>query len=348
MFTEKLMIKPTVVITGASAGIGRASAIEFARHGWNVGLIARGRDGLEGARANVVRAGGEALVLPADTSEFEDVKAAADRAVAEWGAIDVWVNCAMVTVFSRVHEMRPEEYRRVTEVTYLGYVHGTLAALEHMRKRDEGTIVQIGSALAFHGIPLQSAYCGAKFAIRGFTESLRTELMEERSRVRVTMVHMPSVNTPQFLWARSRLARRPQPVPPIFQPEAVAPAIFKAALKAPRQLLVGRSTVETVFGDALAPGLLDRIMAKAAGKGQKSKVPASPNRPDNLFQAVDGDFSTHGPYDKRASRRVTAVNPAHVRWAAGGALAALAVLGLAGAGAASRDRDEERYAAPDR
>ncbi len=337
------MIRPTVVITGASAGIGRATAIEFARHGWNVGLIARGRDGLEGARADVVRAGGEALVLPADTADFEALKSAADRAVAEWGAIDVWVNCAMVTVYSPVREMRPEEYRRVTEVTYLGYVHGTLAALEHMRPRNAGTIVQVGSALAFHGIPLQSAYCAAKFAIRGFTESLRTELLEEHSHVRVTMVHMPSVNTPQFLWARSRLARRPQPVPPIFQPEAVAPAIYKAARTAPRQLLVGRSTVETVFGNALAPGLLDRIMAKAAGKGQKSNVAAKPNRPDNLYQPVDGDFSAHGPYDKRASRRVTAVNPAHVRWAAG-AVAALAVLGLAGVGAAHRDREDERYA----
>jgi NAD(P)-dependent dehydrogenase (short-subunit alcohol dehydrogenase family) len=325
----------TVVITGASAGVGRAAAIEFARHGCRVGLIARDRQRLEAARADVEAAGGQALVLPADVADFEAVERAADRAAAAWGAIDVWVNCAMATVFSPVHEMTADEYRRVTEVTYLGFVHGTLAALKYMRPRDQGTIVQVGSALAYRSIPLQSAYCGAKFAVRGFTDSLRCELRHDRSRIRLSMVQMPGLNTPQFDWARSKLPMRPQPVAPVFQPEVAARAIFRAARTAPRELWVGRSSVAAILGNMLAPGLVDRILAKKAFGGQMSNEPAlERQRSGNLYEPVAGLFGAHGRFDRQAAERAMIVlDPDAAREALGWTIAGLALLATAYAAA---------------
>jgi len=218
-------VSRVAVVTGASAGVGRATVRRFAREGWSVGLLARGRDGLEGARREVEEAGGRAVVVPVDVADAEAVEAAAEEVEATLGPIDVWVNDAMVTVFSPVHEITADDFRRVTEVNYLGAVHGTLAALRRMRPRDRGTIVQVGSALAYRAIPLQSAYCATKFALRGFTDSLRTELLHEGSRVHVTSVHLPALNTPQFGWSKTAMTRQPQPVPPIFQPEVAADGI---------------------------------------------------------------------------------------------------------------------------
>jgi short-subunit dehydrogenase len=319
--------KRTVVITGASAGVGRAVAHEFARQGFHVGLIARGLEGLEGAAREVRELGTEALVLPADVADAQAVFAASDRVVSTWGGIDVWINCAMVTVYSRVQQMTPEEYRRVTEVTYLGYVHGTLAALRYMGPRGRGTIVQVGSALAYRAIPLQSAYCAAKFAVRGFTDALRSELIEARSRVRLTMVQLPAVNTPQFDWARSRLPERPQPVPPIFQPEVAARAIYRASGSAPRELWLGRSTIAAILGNMLAPGWLDRLLARKAIKGQMSGEAVTGARSDNLFEPVAGDFGAHGRFDDRAASRSIGISSTALR----GGLAAVALALCAGA-----------------
>src|SRR5215218_2864905 len=258
-----------VVITGASAGVGRATAREFARRGAHVALIARGRDGLEGARREVERAGGRALVLPLDVSDADAVEQAAELTVRELGPIDVWVNNAMLSVFSPVTEMRPEEYKRVTEVTYLGYVYGTLAALRRMLPRDRGVIVQVGSALAYRGIPLQSAYCGAKHAVQGFTESVRCELIHDGSGVKITMVQLPALNTPQFGWVRNRLPRKPQPVPPIYQPEVAADAIVWAARHYRREWVVGGSTALAIAGDKVAPGLGDWYLARQGYDAQQ-------------------------------------------------------------------------------
>ncbi len=258
---------PVVVVTGASAGVGRAAAAAFAQRGWSVALLARGRTGLEGARHEVEQAGGSALVIPVDVGDPDAVAAASDRVVAAWGGIDVWVNNAMATVYAPVEEITPAEFKRVTEVTYLGQVHGTLAALKHMRRQGTGTIVQVGSALAYRASPLQSAYCAAKAAVRGFTDSLRSELIHEGSPIRLTMVHLPAVNTPQFDWARSRLPRRLQPVPPIHDPEVAAEAIVRAARKAPRELWVGSPTIKAILGTMAAPGLLDQLLARGAWDG---------------------------------------------------------------------------------
>jgi NAD(P)-dependent dehydrogenase (short-subunit alcohol dehydrogenase family) len=291
-----------VVITGASAGVGRATAREFAREGARVALVARGRDGLEAARREVEELGGRALVLPLDVADHEAVERAAARVERELGPIDVWVNNAMLSVFSPVREMRAEEYRRVTEVTYLGYVHGTLAALKRMLPRDRGVIVQVGSALAYRGIPLQSAYCGAKHAVQGFHDSLLAELLHDKSNVRVTMVHLPAVNTPQFTWVRSRLPREPQPVPPIFQPEVAARAVRWAARHPERrEVYVGWPTVKAVVGDKLAPGLADHYLARNGYESQQTDEPTAPDRRDNLWQPLPGDHGAHGPFDDRAS-----------------------------------------------
>jgi NAD(P)-dependent dehydrogenase (short-subunit alcohol dehydrogenase family) len=326
--------RPVVVITGASAGVGRATAIAFARRGCHVGLIARGSDALAGARRDVAAAGGRALMLPVDVADAESVFEAADRVAARWGRIDVWVNCAMATIFAPFHDIKPDEFRRVTEVTYLGQVYGTMAALRHMRRVDSGTIVQVGSALSYRAIPLQSAYCGAKFAIRGFTDALRSELKHDRSRIRLTMVQLPAVNTPQFDWARSRLPKRPQPVPPIFQPAAIARQIVRAARTAPRELWIGRSALKAIVGTMILPRLGDRILAHEGYEGQMTDEPASPDRPDNLFQPVAEDRGTRGRFDDRAIEDVAGFDPAWLRIGA-----ACALLGLvAGAATLGRSR----------
>lgn len=289
-----------VVITGASAGIGRATARRFARNGARIGLLARGAEGLDGARRDVETLGGEALPIPTDVSDPEQIEAAASKVEERFGPIDIWINNAMVSVFSPVKEMQPEEYRHVTDVTYLGCVYGTLSALKRMLPRDHGTIVQVGSALAFRGIPLQSSYCGAKHAVQGFTESLRTELLHDHSRVWVTMVHLPASNTPQFNWVKSRLPRKPQPYPPVFQPEVPAEAIYYAAHHRRREMFVGWPTVKTVIGNRLVPGYVDRVLAKTGYEGQQYNGLVEPDRRDNLWKPVPADFGAHGDFDEGA------------------------------------------------
>lgn len=323
---------PTAVVTGASAGVGRAVALEFVRRGYRVGLLARGRERLESAARQARDLGGEALPICVDVANFDKVQGAAERIEVELGPVDVWVNSAMVTIFAPVHEISAEEFRRVTEVTYLGQVHGTLAALKGMRERNRGTIVQVGSALSYRAIPLQSAYCGAKFAVRGFTDSLRTELVHQRSRIRLTMVQLPAVNTPQFDWARTKMPRKAQPMPPIVQPEAIASEIVRAAREAPRERWIGRSSLKAIIGNMLIPGIADQILAKQGYKGQLTNEPADQNR-DNLFEPPPGDPGSRGRFDNKASSEVTGFNPA---WLRAGTFAALA--GLMGAAFAMRLR----------
>jgi len=290
-----------VVVTGASAGVGRATARAFARQGADIGLLARGVDGLEAARREVEAAGRRAIVLEADVAEAAQVEAAAERVERELGPIDVWVNNAMVALFSPVAEMQPEEIRRVTDVTYHGTVYGTLSALKRMLPRDRGTIVQVGSALAYRGIPLHAAYCAAKHAVQGFTDSLRCELLHDASRVHVTMVHLPAMNTPQFDWVKSRLPRQPQPVPPIYQPEIAADAIVWAASHRRLEISVGATTVAVIWGDKMASGLFDRYLAAAGFDSQQTDAPADPGRPHNLWHPVPGDHGAHGRFDGRSA-----------------------------------------------
>jgi NADP-dependent 3-hydroxy acid dehydrogenase YdfG len=316
-----------VAITGASAGVGRAAARAFGKLGASVGLLARGRDGLEAAKREVEEAGGRALVLPTDVADPQQVEAAASALEDAFGPIDVWVNNAMTSVFARFWEIEPDEYRRATEVTYLGVVHGTRSALRRMMPRDRGTIVQVGSALAYRGIPLQSAYCGAKHAIKGFTESLRTELMHEGSNVRLTMVQMPALNTPQFSTVRTKLPRHPQPVPPIYQPEVAAEAIVWAAQHARREVWVGRSTPVVIAGNHVAPGIGDRYLARTGFDSQQTDQPVNGDRPDNLFEPLPGDHGAHGEFDdKAAGSSVELWLSKHRRALLGGAGAALGVL----------------------
>jgi NAD(P)-dependent dehydrogenase (short-subunit alcohol dehydrogenase family) len=295
-----------VVVTGASAGVGRATARAFGARGAAVALIARGEEGLEQAAEEVREAGGDALPLSVDVSDHEAVRAASDRVERELGPIDVWVNAAFSTVFAPVTEVKPEEFRRATEVSYLGFVHGTQAALRHMLPRDSGTVVQVGSALAYRGIPLQSAYCAAKHAVQGFHESLRCELLEQGSHVRVTMVQLPGLNTPQFTWVRSRLPHNPRPVAPVYQPEVAARAIVHASAHAGRrEYWVGGSTVATLLGDKIAPGLLDRYLARTNIRAQQTEHTRSPLQPDNLWQPPDQekDYGAHGEFDAEATTR---------------------------------------------
>jgi NAD(P)-dependent dehydrogenase (short-subunit alcohol dehydrogenase family) len=326
-----------VVVTGASAGLGRAIARAFGARGALVGLIARGKDGLAAAEREIRDGGGRALAIAADVSDAAAIQAAADQVEREAGPIDLWVNNAMVSVFSPVKEMRPEEYRRVTEVTYLGYIHGTLAALRHMLPRGSGTILQVSSALAFRAIPLQSAYCAAKHAVKGFTESLRTELLHEGSGVRVTMVHMPALNTPQFGWVRSRLPHKAQPVPPIFQPEVGAEAVVYAALHPGRRdLTVGASTLEAIWGNRVAPKVLDRYLARTGYRSQQTGEPEQPGRPDNLWTPLPGDHGAHGAFDSRARAHSAQL------WLTEHRGLALVAAGIAGAVAATAWRVRER------
>jgi short-subunit dehydrogenase len=300
---------------------------EFAHRGAWIGLLARGVDRLERTRAEVEEAGGRALVIRVDVADADAVQRAADVVERELGPIDIWINNAMVSVFSPVAEMTADEFRRVTEVTYLGVVHGTLAALRYMRPRNCGTIVQVGSALAYRGIPLQAAYCASKHAVQGFTESLRCELLHEESQVVLTMVHLPALNTPQFDWVKSRLPRRPQPVPPIFQPEVAARAIYWAAHHWRREVSVGWPTVATIWGNALAPAVVDWYLARSGYDAQQTSEPAGSGRPDNLWSAVPGDYGAHGSFDERSK-------PFSVQlWLNQHRLAALTVVGLIAAGA---------------
>ncbi|HEX9988504.1 MAG TPA: SDR family oxidoreductase [Chloroflexia bacterium] len=316
-----------VVITGASAGVGRATAIAFARRGARIGLLARGRDGLEGAKRDVEEAGGEALVLPVDVADPEAVEAAATAVEERFGPIDIWVNNAMTSVLSPLKEMTPDEFRRVTDVTYHGYVYGTMSALRRMLPRDRGTIVQVGSALAYRGIPLQSAYCGAKHAIQGFTESVRCELIHDGSNVHITMVQMPALNTPQFGWVKSRMPRKPQPVPPIYQPEVAAGAVYWAAHNRRRELNVGLSTSIVLFGNKIAAGLGDLYLGKTGVDAQQTQEPTNPDQPNNLWDPVPGDPGAHGTFDEQAnSRSVQLWATTHRRWLA---LAGAGVAGLA-------------------
>src|SRR3954454_5205717 len=315
----------TVVVTGASAGIGRAIARRFARPGVSLGLIGRNQTALEAAKREVEQSGAKALVLPADVADFAAVESAAGTVEEAFGPIDVWVNDAMTTVFAFFEDIEPDEYRRATEVTYLGTVWGTRAALKRMLPRDRGSIVQVGSAMCYRGIPLQSPYCGAKHAIKGFMDSIRTEVRYKGANIHLSMVQLPGVNTPQFDHCRDKLPERPQPVPPVYQPEVAADAVYYAAKTGKREIYVGIPTVYTIWGNHFAPWLADRYLARTAVKGQQSGVPKSPDRRDNLFSPPPGDPGAHGDYDDRAHTRrlqLAAAQPP-------GVLARVAALGAA-------------------
>ncbi|MBV9267661.1 MAG: SDR family oxidoreductase [Acidobacteriaceae bacterium] len=289
-----------VVVTGASAGVGRAIVREFAKHQAWMGLIARDHDRLNAAKNEVEEQGGRALTFPIDVANAEDVDRAAEQVQREFGHIDIWINVAMTTVFAPFKDITPEEFKRATEVTYLGFVYGTMSALKRMLPRDQGTIVQIGSALAYRSIPLQSAYCGAKHAIVGFTDSIRTELIHDKSNVHITAVHLPAMNTPQFNWCRTKLPRHPQPVPPIFEPEVAAEAVYFAAHHRRREIFVGWPTAKAIYGQDIAPGFADRYLGKNGYDAQQTSEPVAPNRPDNLFQPVPGDYAAHGSFTKES------------------------------------------------
>jgi NAD(P)-dependent dehydrogenase (short-subunit alcohol dehydrogenase family) len=313
-----------VAITGASAGVGRAAAVEFARHGWRVALLARGAEGLAGAQRDVEAAGGEALVVPTDVADPEQVEAAAALVERRWDAIDVWVSNAMATIFAPVSAISPAEFRRATEVTYLGAVWGILAALRRMRARDRGTIVVVGSALAYRSIPLQAPYCGAKAALRGFVDSLRCELLHDGSRVHVTMVQLSAFNTPQFDWGRAKLPRQPRPMGHVFQPELAGRAIRWAAEHRRREVWVGWPAAEAILGQRVLPGWLDHRLARTAVDGQQTDQPLAPGRADNLDRPVEGDRGAHGRFDAEATASSVQFELTAHRALAGG----LAALGL--------------------
>jgi NAD(P)-dependent dehydrogenase (short-subunit alcohol dehydrogenase family) len=322
----------TVVVTGASAGIGRATARLFGQRGARVALIARGQSGLEGAARDVEQAGGQALAISADVASYDQVSSAARQVEERFGPIDVWVNVAFTSVFAPFSEITAEEFARVTEVSYLGFVHGTMAALALMRPRGRGTIVQVGSALGERSIPLQSAYCGAKHGINGFTSSLRCELLHEKSGVRVTVVQMPAVNTPQFSWVRSRLPRQPQPVPPIYQPEVAARGVLYAAdHPGRRQYWVGASTAATLLANRVVPALLDRYLARTGYGSQQTDQAVEQGRPDNLFRPVDRasghDFGSRGEFGDRSHDRSPQLWIAQHAGVSSGLLAGAAVAG---------------------
>jgi NAD(P)-dependent dehydrogenase (short-subunit alcohol dehydrogenase family) len=318
-----------VVITGASAGVGRAAAHRFARAGACIGLIARDADALNDVKREIETLGGVGFVAPADVSNPDQVFVAADSIERQLGPIDIWINDAMVTVFSPVWDITPAEFRRITEVTYLGAVHGTMAALRHMRQRNRGTVIQVGSALAFRGIPLQAAYCGAKHAIRGFTSSLRAELIHDRSRIRVTIVELPAVNTPQFDWARTHIAHQPRPVGPLVQPEVVADVIFRAASRPVREYWIGLSTWKVILGNMLLPGVLDHYLAKATFAAQETRVPVAPDRRDNLIEPVHDLHRTRGRFESEAGDSALVLPGPFVRLASVAAFgAALLALGF--------------------
>jgi short-subunit dehydrogenase len=301
METTDKVRKGVVVITGASAGLGRACARKFAEDGYDVGLLARGIDGLEGAKKEVLQLGRKAVYVQVDVADAQAIEDAAVKIEQELGEIDVWVNNAMNSVFSPVKEMEPEEYKRVTEVTYLGQVYGTLSALKRMLPRDKGSIILVGSALAYRGIPLQSAYCGSKHAIQGFFDSLRAELVHDKSNVRVTMVQLPAMNTTQFGFVKSRLPNKPKPMGKIFQPEVAADAILFAAHHNRREIYVGYPTVQAIVGDKIAPEVGDYVLGKIGFKGQQTDIPEDPNRKNNLWEPIPGDHGAHGNFGAEAA-----------------------------------------------
>ncbi|TMH09511.1 MAG: SDR family oxidoreductase [Betaproteobacteria bacterium] len=318
------------VITGASAGVGRAAAREFARRGVHLGLIARHREALEATKTDIEAYGVKALVCEADVARSDQVEAAASAIERDLGPIDIWVNNAMVTIVSPIKQLQPDEVKQVTEVTYLGAVNGTLAALRRMLPRDRGTIVQVGSALSYRAIPLQAPYCGAKFAIRGFTDSLRSELLHDRSRIHVTMVQLPALNTPQFDWCKTRMPRKPRPVPPIFQPEIAARAIVWAARHRRRELFVGSSTVKAILANKIAPGLLDRVLGRKGYDAQQSDEPAGPDRIDNLWDTVRKGHDAHGRFDGEAKSNSSELwLTTHRAWMGAAALATLVLAHIA-------------------
>lgn len=300
---DKTNAKPVVVVTGASAGVGRATIRRFARDGAKIGLIARGRDGLEGAKREVEQAGGEAVICQCDVADAAAVEDAATRIEQELGPIDVWINAAFAGVLSRFVDMSLEDFERVTKVTYLGQVHGTYAALKRMVPRNRGSIVLVGSALAYRGIPLQSAYCGAKHAIQGFHDSVRSELLHDRSKVRIAMVQLPGVNTPQFDWIKTNLPMQPKPASAPYQPEVAAEAIHFAAGAGRKEVKLGWPTLQSVWGDRLASPVLDRYLARTAVSGQQTDEPVSSDRRNNLYEPVAGDHGAHGSFDAKAKRR---------------------------------------------
>lgn len=320
-----------VVVTGASSGIGRAIARAFGACGARVGLIARNAEALEHAAAEIRRDGGEAMPLPLDVADAQAVDRAADQVAAAWGRVDTWINDAMVSVFSPVKEMKAEEFRRVTEVNYLGTVHGTLAALRHMLPRDQGAIIQIGSALAYRSIPLQSAYCATKAAIRGFTDSLRSELIHDRSQVKLCMLQLPAVNTPQFEVVRSRMPRHPKPIPPIFQPEVIADAVVYAAEHPRRELWLGTSAIKAILGQKVIPALLDRYLARKGYRSQQTDELVPPHRPDNLERPLPGDPGAHGRFDGEARSQSVEVWLRTHPWAVAASAAAVGLATVAGA-----------------
>lgn len=313
----------TVVITGASSGLGRATAVEFGRRGWNVALLARGVRGLEAAKTEVELAGGTAIVLPVDVSDARAVEAAADRVVREFGRIDTWVNSAAISEYAPLHEITPEEFRRITEVNYLGSIHGIRAALKHMRPRDRGHIIQVGSLVSQRAVPLQSAYVGTKYGIRGVLDALNSELRHDRSRIRTTIVQPPGMNTPFFEHARNKLSRQPMPAPPIYQPEVAARAIYRAAIEKPRELWIGGITTASAIGHVLMPGLMDRIAGRTGYRSQQTRERRSANHRDNLFHVLDDGGRVHGRFEDEARGDGSVVEPFRVRM----------MLGLAGAGA---------------
>ena len=320
--------REVVVITGASAGVGRATVREFARHGAWIGLVARGVDGLKAARREVEALGGKALVLPTDVADAEQVEAAARQVERRLGPIDIWVNNAMASVFSPIKEMTAAEFERVTQVTYLGYVYGTLAALKRMLPRDRGVIVHVGSALAYRSIPLQAAYCASKHAVLGFFASLRTELLHDGSNVQTTMVQMPALNTPQFGWVKSRLPHKAQPVPPIYQPEVAARAIYYAAHHASRrEYYAAWSVVEAVVGNKLAPSFADHFLARNGYDSQQYDGREDPDRPNNLWEPLAGDHGAHGSFDSRAREQSLELwAETNWKWIAAAALGTLALV----------------------
>jgi NAD(P)-dependent dehydrogenase (short-subunit alcohol dehydrogenase family) len=316
----------TVVITGASAGVGRAVVREFAKRGARIGLLARGKERLEAAKREVIEAGGQAAALPADVADPGQVESAAAEVVRQFGPIDIWINNAMTTVFAPFTEITPAEYKRATEVTYLGAVYGTMSALRRMRPRDQGTIVQIGSALAYRSIPLQAPYCGAKHAIAGFTDSIRSELLHDRSKIHITMVHLPAMNTPQFSWCRSKLPNHPQPVPPIYAPEVAARAVYWASHHRRRELYVGMPTVTAIYAEKFLPGPADLYLGRTAYESQQTSEPVPADRKDNLFEPAPGDWAAHGVFGDRSSDSSAETWMQEHRTAVGAAV--LAALGL--------------------